>query len=116
MIFRELDPRFQPQGGKVERCGRFLGNRQQPLANALSLRFGQNGEFADIETIGLRPQEEAADQLFAVDGDMPLPLRRNCLPACVPSGTLTRDLVPSSVATSKVPPRAAVVIEIGTAQ
>ena len=28
---------------------------------------------------------------------MPLPFRRNCLPAWVPSGTLTRDLVPSSV-------------------
>src|SRR5690606_21320831 len=47
---------------------------------------------------------------------MPFPLRRNWRPLCVPSGTFTRVWVPSSVATSKEPPRAAVVIEIGTLQ
>lgn len=70
MIVGEFDARFQPQGGKAERRSRLLGNRQQPLAEALALYLRQDGELADIETIGLRPQEEAADQFFAVDGDM----------------------------------------------
>ena len=47
---------------------------------------------------------------------MPLPLRRNCLPLSVPSGTFTRVLPPSMVGTSIWPPSAAVVIEIGTRQ
>ena len=47
---------------------------------------------------------------------MPLPLRRNCLPVWVPSGTFTRASVPPSVGTLNSPPSAAVTMEIGTRQ
>ena len=47
---------------------------------------------------------------------MPLPLRRNCLPVWLPSGTFTRVLPPSICGTSNSPPSAAVVSEIGTRQ
>ncbi len=47
---------------------------------------------------------------------MPLPFKRNCLPLSVPSGIFTRVAEPSSAGTSIWPPRAALVIEIGTLQ
>lgn len=70
MIFGELDARLQPQSGKAERRRGLLGGCQQPLAEPLALRLRENGELADIETVGLRPQEQAANQLFVFDDDM----------------------------------------------
>ncbi|MBB2674138.1 UNVERIFIED_ORG: hypothetical protein GGE44_003709 [Rhizobium esperanzae] len=70
MIFGEFDARLKPQSGKAKRCRRRLGGCQQPLAEPPALRLRENGELADIETVGLRPQKQAADQLFVFDDDM----------------------------------------------
>src|SRR3984893_11892536 len=63
-------------------------------------------------TASMNMSPRAADRSTVI----PFDRRRNWCPDCVPAGTVTRVRLPSTVGTSIVPPRAAVVIGSGTRQ